>query len=115
MASRTMTCTPASLIDTNPCLNCISEKELMAVLMYAFAHANDHTVAEALQNGACLTCLSKKQRLAAWVTIIANELLSDMTVPEIIEAIKCLECASDTQLQASLLAEACAYYNPSEQ
>lgn len=107
-----VTCTPSSLIGTNPCLNCLSEKELWAIIMYAFATANDQTVAEAFSNSACYNCLGdQKHFLVSLVTIFADEFLTGVSVPDIIEAVKCTECAPEKQIKSALLYEICTYFN----
>jgi len=100
-------CTPSSLIASNPCLACISEKELLASLLGIFAkasrdYAND--LPKLLEDSACFTCLSKKQMLQALVTITGSDLLGENeSVPDVIEFIKCLECASEKQIYAALI------------
>lgn len=104
------TCTPSELIDTNPCFQCLSEKELLAVLVFVFVTANQSNIAQALVDSACFTCMSKKQMLQAVVSILANTYLSGQTIDEIKQEMKCLECASDNQLRAALLQQFCAYW-----
>lgn len=102
--------TPKTLIGTNPCLDCLSEKELKAILLYIFAYLNSHTITEALTDSACFRCLSKKQRLHSLVAILADKFLEEVDVPTIITSIKCLECSSDDQIEAALLRELAVYY-----
>ena len=97
-------CTPSSLLASNPCLACLSEKELLAALVGIFAISADLTIANVLKNSACYTCLSKKQMLQALVTITGNNLLGqERTVPDVITNIRCLECSNEKQLFAALL------------
>jgi hypothetical protein len=104
-------CTPSALIGTNPCLHCLSNKQLWAIIMYALATANSRTISEALANSACFKCLGdEKDFLISLVTIFADRYLTDISVPDIIEAIKCLECAPEKQIKSALLYELCAYY-----
>lgn len=105
-----LTCTPSELIAANPCFQCLSDKELYAVIAMAFATVNRKTISEALVDSACFTCMSKRQMLEALVTILANTYLSGMTIDQIKEQMKCLECASDSQLRAAALQQFCAYW-----
>lgn len=106
-----VTCTPSALVSHIPCLNCLSDKELLAVLLYIFVQANGHTVTQALTNGACFNCLGeKKQRLVALITVLSDYFLRGVSVPTMIEQMKCLECAPDSQITAALLSEICTYY-----
>jgi hypothetical protein len=110
-----VTCTPSELIGHNPCLNCLSDKELLAILMYIFAYANGHTVTQALTDSACFNCLGQKhQKLVALVTILADHFLRGASVPTIVNDIKCLECAPDSQITAALLSEICTYYGTAQ-
>jgi hypothetical protein len=108
LVNKAYVCTPSSLMASNPCLACLSEKELLAALVGIFAIAHDLTIADILRNSACYTCLSKKQMLQALVTITGNNLLGESrTVPDVIAMIKCLECSNDKQLLAALLYLVC--------
>lgn len=106
----TGTCTPSELIATNPCFECLSEKELLAVLVFVFVTANRSNIAQALVDSACFTCMSKKQMLQSLVSLLANTYLSGQTIDQIKEEMKCLECASDNQLRAALLQQFCTYW-----
>ena len=97
-------CTPSSLLASNPCLACLSEKELLAALLGVLTLSDELHIPDVLKNSACFTCLSKKQMLQALVTIMGNNLLGEAgDVPAVIEEIKCLECASEKQILAALL------------
>lgn len=103
------TCTPASLIESTPCLKCLSEKELMAALLGIYAAAAEKTVKSVLVDSACFDCLSKKQMLQALVTLAGNDLLGERnTVQDIIDEITCLECAGEKKILAALLYLLCS-------
>ena len=97
------TCTPSELLKLNPCLPCLSEKELLAALVGIFAAAEEHAVTDVMKSSACFTCMSKKQLLVGLVSIMGQGLLDRQTVPEIIDDIRCLECASEKQLLAAIM------------
>lgn len=109
--ARTITCTPSELLNTYPCLACLSETELKAVIVVALAANNSKTVAETLSESACFKCLSDKQKLQAATAVIANEYLSSYTVPEIRELIKCLLCGPADALDAALTYLLCIQLN----
>lgn len=101
-------CTPSSLLASNPCVACLSEKEMLAVLVGILATYNEQTVAEVMSESACFTCMSRKQMLQALVTIMGNELLGQEHTPqEVIDNMHCLVCATDQQLYAALLYQLC--------
>jgi hypothetical protein len=109
------TCTPSELIALNPCFSCLSTKELWAVLLdvllyeYNAEKQTTLTLKQVLSDSACWTCTSKKQRLQAFVSLAAesSEGLDAATVKA---DLKCLECASETQIQAALLSLFCKYW-----
>ena len=103
MPERSLTCTPSALLAVDPCLGCLSEKELLAALVGVMATGYGITVPNTLKNSACFTCLSKKQMLQALVSIIGNELMTEGDIGSLISSISCLECASEKQLLAALL------------
>lgn len=101
---------PSAALKQYPCLQCLSEKELKAVLVLALAEAVSDTVPEILEASKCLTCLSPKQRLQSLVSILGGVYLSGSTVTEIREDIKCLICGSDTMIDSALLYEICKLF-----
>jgi len=104
LVNKAYECTPSSLMASNPCLACLSEKELLAALVGIFAISEDLTIAQMLKSSACYKCLSKKQMLQALVTISGNNMLGESrTVPDVIAMIKCLECSDEKSLLAALL------------
>lgn len=105
-----ITCTPADLLETYSCLQCLSEKELLAVLVLALSDNAGETVTETLENSACYTCLSDKQKVQAITAIFGDTFLSRYTVTEIRENIKCLLCATPAQMKAALVYLLCQYF-----
>lgn len=107
----TLTCTPSELLDTYPCLACLSESELKAVIALSLADTLGLTVAEMLEDTACFNCLSKKQLLQVIATRIGSEFLGRYTVAEIRDQIKCLLCAPTGKVDAAFGYLVCAYLN----
>lgn len=102
-------CTPSSLLASSPCLKCLSEHEMLAVIVGILGLSAGKTNAEILSDSACFTCMSKKEMLQALVTKLGNDLLSDRyTVQDIIDQYHCLLCANDTQLRAAIIQLLCA-------
>lgn len=99
-------CTPSSLLASNPCLACLSEKDLLAALVAITATAS-RTYAtdlpQLMQDSACFGCLTEKQMFQALVSVFGELLLQDQTVPEVIDNMKCLLCAPRHQLLAAFL------------
>ena len=97
-------CTALELAHKYPCLRCLSNKQLLAVLLYALTQLMETTVAEALACSACLNCMGKKDKLVALVAIIGEVGLGeDFDIAEMKEQIKCLECSSENQLLSAIL------------
>lgn len=102
-------CTPSSLLASTPCLKCLSEHEMLAVIVGILAIGVGKTNAEAMSDSACFTCMSRKQMLQAIVTILGNQLLGDEHTPqEVVDTYHCLVCATDTQLLAAILQMLCS-------
>lgn len=101
---RGFTCTPSSLLDSVPCLKCLSEKELLAALVGILALSLDKTFDEAIAESACFTCMSDKQMLEALVILMGNSLLGEgSSAADVVEQMHCLVCASKKQLLAASL------------
>lgn len=101
-------CTPSSLLASTPCLKCLSEHELLAVLVGILALQANKTVATIMEESACFRCMSKKEMLQAIVTIAGNDFLGDAnTAQDVIDEYHCLVCATDLQLRAALLKLLC--------
>jgi len=107
-------CTPKSLLASNPCLACLSEKELLAALVAIFASTDENYATNLkllMQDSACFTCMSKKQMLQALITVMGSKLLGQRTVAQVIAQYKCLVCSNEKTLQAALLYMLCHYMN----
>lgn len=103
-------CTPSSLLASTPCLSCLSEHDMLAVIVGIFAVALDKTIPEIMDEGACFSCMSKKQMLQALATILGNQLLGEEhTAQEVIDEMHCLVCVPDQQLLAAILRMFCYY------
>lgn len=101
-------CTPKSLLDSTPCLKCLSEHELLAVLVGILAIQAGKDVPTVMDESACFRCMSKKETLQAMVTIAGNGLLGEgRSAADVVESYHCLVCANDVQLRAALLKLLC--------
>ena len=69
MPQETMACTPSQLINLSPCLGCVSQKQMWAVMLdvlryeYQQDARTEISLKEVLKDSACWVCTSKKQRL----------------------------------------------------
>lgn len=102
-APRAFDNTPASLLGSVPCLQCVSEKELLAALVGILATAQSKTGAEALSESACFKCVSRKEMLQMLVTMMGNELVGEAGLATVISEYKCLSCADEKTLLAAAL------------
>lgn len=102
----TLNCTPSGLLDTFPCLACLSEKELLAVMVYTLSTQTDYSlpddVPELMRDSACYACMSDKEMLQATAAMQASLFLEGKTVEEVRDTVKCLICATPKQLKAAM-------------
>ncbi len=107
-------CEPGALLAENPCIACLSEKEMLAVIVAIMAITASKTIADVVSESACFTCMSRKQMLQALVTMIANDLLDERTSPQdVIDEMHCLVCATEQQLLAAIVKLYCDNFNVS--
>ncbi len=107
-------CTPSSMLASTPCLKCLSEKEMLAVIAALMAMAASKSIPEVISDGACFTCLSRKEMLQALVTKLGNDLLGErFSAQDVVEEMHCLVCATENQLLASILQMLCSEFTVS--
>lgn len=102
-APRAFVNTPSSLLASVPCLQCVSEKELIAALVAILAAAQSKTVAEAMSESSCFKCLSRKEMLQALVTLMGNELVGEGGLDTVLADYRCLPCTDTKALLAAAL------------
>lgn len=107
-------CTIADLADLYPCLACLSETELTAVLTQSLAVATGYDLSGSdlttlLEDSACIACMSKSQMLRALVGLVGGFADRSMTVDEIRDDVKCLVCVDPGRVRALLLYLVCVY------
>lgn len=96
--------TPSGLTGANPCLQCLSQKELLAALAGVMATGAGISMNSLIQSSKCFTCLSDKEMLQGLVSIVGQSVLTGgATVSDVIEQMHCLVCASEKQLLAAIL------------
>lgn len=95
--------TPKGLIGANPCLQCLSEKELLAALAGVMATGASVSMDSLIQSSKCFNCLSKKEMLQGIISIVGQSVLVGHTVSEVIQDMHCLVCAPEKQLLAAIL------------
>lgn len=112
-----LTCTPEWLTNDAPatkCLACLSESELMMLLLYVFMYAfgEQGDLAGVLDASKCFDCLSDKQKLQAVVASVAWYILEDdLTADEVREIIKCFVCVPPGKIKGALVRYICRYMN----
>ena len=96
--------TPASgLLNAKPCLMCLSEKELKAIIVHAMRTVAGLTLAQTNLNASCYGCLSKKQMLAILTELITNQLVPGVSVHDLLKEVRCSACGSEKQIEAAML------------
>lgn len=116
LTPQAFTCTPSSLLDSVPCLKCLSEKELLAGILSIFLEEADEDADTALKEAACFNCMSRKQMLEGLTVLLGNNLLGEDFDPASLAAkFNCLRCTSDQQLLAAILYMLCGYLNREQQ
>lgn len=100
---------PKDLPKVLPCLQCLSELQLMMVLVWELneiseAYTLPTQLATLFDDSACYTCLSDKQLLQAIVTILAYLAFGrEDTVPGVVDDLACLNCANPAQIKAAIV------------
>lgn len=110
-------CRISDIADNYPCLACLSEKELLAVLAQSLAVLNRYDLSAGdlptlLEDSACISCLSDKQLLQALVGIIGGYADSELSIADIREDVKCLLCVPPQKVRALIVYLACIYFTP---
>lgn len=95
--------TPSGLTGANPCLQCLSRKELIAALAGVMATGAGISLNSLIQSSKCFNCLSEKEMLQGIVSIVGQSVLTNDTVADVIEQMHCLVCAPEKQLLAAIL------------
>lgn len=112
------TCTPNGLLEDYKCFSCLSESELLAVLvLVANELTGTYTLPDELDDlfsdSACFNCLSDKQKLQAIISgmsTVAYE-RSEKTIDQIRDEIKCMLCAPPGLLKAAAVLLLCNLTN----
>lgn len=112
------TCTPSALLEDYKCLACLSEKELLAVLvLVANQLIGTYNLPEELDDlfsdSACFTCLSDKQKFQAIISAMSTVAYerSGKTIDEVRDEIKCMLCAPPGVLKGAAVLLLCQLTN----
>ena len=98
-----LTATPSGLKNARPCLNCVSEKRLKAIIVYVMRNSVGLSLPDLTAKSACFMCMSRKDMLEALTAMIANQLLPGVTGRNLAALVPCKICDSDKQLEAMML------------
>lgn len=110
-----ITCTPSELLKKYSCLQCLSQKELIALLaiILSTGTAYENDVPRLLRASACFGCLTDKQMLQGFTALLADTVLpASVTVTQLREKIKCLLCADPKTVRAAVLYLICQNTTP---
>lgn len=99
-----LTANPASLIAVKSCLNCMSDKQLKAVIVYVMRTSAGIDLPTLITGSSCYKCMSNHQRLVALTAMIANQLAPTLSVNDLRSGTPCKRCAaSDSELESDML------------
>lgn len=98
-----LTASPSALKNAKPCLNCLSEKQLKAIMVYAMRTSAGLSLAQTNINSAGYRDLSRKDMLVALTAMITNQLVPTLSVNDLTAATPCKTCGSDKQIEAALV------------
>lgn len=108
-------CTPDKIIDITPCFQCLTQTELLAVIVLCLAELDGYDLSKDLntlmEDAACMKCLTDKQMLEGVTAVLANTAIRDgRTMDQIKEDIKCLLCTDPKTLKATIVYLWCKYW-----
>lgn len=106
-------CTPQELLVVEPCLNCLSESQLLMILYLLFVWRIDGDLDDAitdLENSTCFKCASDKQLLTMIDAILMQWLgITSDNWAEFKVAMGCLACADPKLIRAATVKKICEY------
>lgn len=102
--------TPPNIAKTPPfpCVQCLSETELMLALLFLFADLEDYALgtpgelARLDKDAACFSCWSDKQKMQAIVSGMALATDNFLTEDSLAESLKCLRCLAPGKVKGML-------------
>ena len=107
-------CTADELVNRFPCLHCLSESDLQALLMYLWMYlfSAEDDLDEVLATVKCIDCISEKQKLESEVAIMIDALINDenVTPASVMEIVKCFACLSKSQKESVILYFKCIFW-----
>lgn len=107
-----LNCTPAARLSVLPCLSCLSDSELDKAFVVALAESSrSYTLpadaGQLIEDSACFTCLSDKQLKQALVSAYLEDVDPYITLDDIRNRLKCLQCATPKQILAATVYLTC--------
>ena len=109
-------CTPKALLAWEPCLRCLSAKELKGVIALALCKIvggdpdTDCDPAVLLHGSACYDCMNDKQKLQSLAALILNWGIENNYIDsetELRNDIGCLICLPESKIMSIILALIC--------
>lgn len=112
--ARATDCTdPDQVLNSNPCLNCLSIHQLWAALTGLLANGNGNAGdLDALKAGADkFRNLSEKEFLIGLISTLPDSFWSGLTLEEVGQDFGCMNCWSDADIKAVFLTQWCEYWS----
>lgn len=108
-------CTPNTLMNIYPCMECLTEKELLAVIVYILTVKGNYDLSEDLDqlmiDSACQACLTDKQMLQVITAMLAYWAgLQNSSMSDIRADVKCLLCAEPRKVKGLLVYLICQLF-----
>lgn len=112
----TVTCTPNEALDVVPCLRCLSDTQLMAVLAILLCRINGGARADCeatdLATSAKCWCISDHQKLqvvVSWFFVLAIELGAFDSVETFSQTVSNVQNLPPDTVRGAILRETCTY------
>jgi len=109
------TCDREWLLESFPCSACLSDKELLAAIVYALGvltgvdDSNGETLHGSLEETACIACMTQKQMKQSVLQMMVSSFGPTFTVDELRDKIKCMMCLDDNKLRALGIRNLCRF------
>lgn len=107
-------CTVEGLLGLSPCVQCLSRKELYAVLVIILADVAGYNMPDDLQDlledSACFRCPSDREKLQMIVSKFIHEYEENWeNMDQVRDEIKCVLCIDEASLKGLLVHLLCHY------
>lgn len=110
------TCTPQEISQEWPCLNCVSEEQLLQALFFVLAEMAGYDMPadlnQLLDDAACFQCLSDRQKLQQTVAVFAKYAVDAETIDttDVLGQAACIRCLKPGQVKSAIPFLLCTYF-----